>query len=106
MSNMSNNLTITEILSIIELCAKSGVSSVKYKELEVNYSSLGVNLTKEQHDLIGKATLANEEISAKKERLEMMLINNPLEYEELISGEELVSDGRNSEDEDEDEDGV
>ena len=105
MSNVSNNLTITEILSIIELCAKSGVSSIKYKELEVNYSSLGVNLTKEQHDLIEKATLANEEISSKKERLEMMLINNPLEYEELVSGEELVSDNSNA-DEEEDDDGV
>lgn len=101
-----NTLTPDDIILIIKSCAENGVSKFKLDTLKIEFGKHKVSdtvnftepLTQEAHDKMDKKTLAEEESRTRDEQLKMMLIENPLLAEELISNGDLEDDGIQPED--------
>lgn len=101
-----NTLTPDDIISIIKSCAENGVSKFKLDTLKIEFGKYKVSdtenftepLTQEAHDKMNKKTLAEDESRTRDEQIKMMLIENPLLAEELISNGDLEDDGSDSED--------
>lgn len=99
-----NTLTPDDIISIIKSCAENGVSKFKLDTLKIEFGGWKASkqqsepLTQEAHDKMNKKTLAEDESRTRDEQIKMMLIENPLLAEELISNGDLEDDGSESED--------
>jgi hypothetical protein len=110
-------LTGQEISSIIELCARANVRKLSYCGLHLEFGeptdvirsasppvvseptrATVPALTEEQHTKQTTESLANEEARTKEDRLSIMMIEDPVEYERLVNSGELID---SSEDEDE-----
>lgn len=89
----------TEVCDIIKACKDNGVTLLKLGELElrigtqpeaprakVSFSDTAISETQAQ---IEKVTLVEETIKHKQDRLDQMLIEDPVEAERLIESGEL-----------------
>lgn len=96
-----NTLTPDNIISIIKACAENGVSKFKLDTMDIEFGQYKTKdtvnfiepLTQAAHDKMDAETLAAEEARQKEDEIQMMLIENPLLAEELISNGDLEDDG-------------
>lgn len=103
----ANSLTIEEVCRMIEVCAKASVRRIEFGELRLEFGEFrpasldrptqeAPELTtpteaalSEMHDKQNEETLGVEEARTKEDRLALMLIEDPLQAEELITNGEI-----------------
>lgn len=102
------HLTANEIIAIIKVCAKANVAVFSYSDMRIEFNASTNEIVDKhnssafepsqptdaeisvKHDQINKESLEIDEARTKEERLALMLIENPLEAERLISSGELT----------------
>lgn len=121
-ANSKTVLSTDEAARIIEVSAKSGVSELKFRGLHVTFgrpaergsqatdsvqpeapqvSQPVTALTEQEHQAQGQAALEQEEVRTREAELALLLITDPLKYEQMLaSGQELSDDDVDTADED------
>lgn len=111
-STDKNKLTTPDIISIIKACAENNVSKFNLNTLSIEFGQsnkvddeiITQPLSQEEHTAMDKQTLLQEEMRMRDEKIKMMLLENPLLAEELISNGDLdesdgdIGDGEDEED--------
>ena len=108
MPDQKSSFSPDEICRIIEVCAKAGVSSIESGNLKLSFlAQVPVQLpvrpeggqTQPQpatnHEEQSQASLEIDELHEKEERIAMMILEDPLEFErQLVAGdlEEMIDD--------------
>lgn len=116
-----NLLTAVEVCAILEACAKAQVRELKFGALYVNRgpqspvesesvpAALGAPapvqlptpipvaaMTEAQHTQQSAAAIEQAELEAKEERLALLAIEDPVEYERQVMAGELEENGPNA----------
>lgn len=100
------DLILSKIESILKACATSGVSELKFGPLHVKFGGTPEHVAEApsvdlrptipapeiaeapNHEVMNREALAEDEMLAREERLALLQIEDPLEFEkQLISGE-------------------
>lgn len=86
-----------DIATIIEACGKAGVRTLKYGDLYLAFGPAPkienkIEAAIPDHDAINAETLEQDEQEIRDERLRMMLIEDPVEYERQLRDGELTDD--------------
>jgi hypothetical protein len=102
--NMKENLNVKDVCDIILSCAKNNVSTLKWGTLELKFKedshapSKEINQTPaieahsqgpEKEPTISPETLQKIEQDMKQVELDLMMINDPAQFEELLSTGEI-----------------
>ena len=96
------NLTIKDVLSIINMCGASGVSELKYGDLFLSFKkekgSSEIPLSSYPQNQVDKIKFdaqlfAAEEIRTKEDELANKIVENPAEYEDLLLAGDLEDVG-------------
>lgn len=95
-------LSAKEICSIIRAGASSRVKVLRYLGLEIQYSSDDVSVVTPSTFTgplvpVSQETFEQNAHAAKKERLDLMMIEDPAEYERLLASGELEDDEQKEE---------
>lgn len=90
-------LMTNDIATIIEACGKAGVRTLKYGSLYLAFGPAPekVPVILDQfpdHDAINAETLERDEQEIRDERLRMMMIEDPVEYERQLRDGELTDE--------------
>lgn len=90
-----------EVCALIKACGESGVSSLKWGNLQVSFErspkepetppAIPDTEISEEIAQSGTRRLEQEEFNTKEDELATMLIENPLEYERMLTNRELES---------------
>lgn len=88
-----------EVCALIKACSETGVTSLKWGNLQVSFDSpkkpaLAAIPDTEISELItqsGTQRFEQEELQTKDDELAHLLIENPLEYERMLAARELES---------------
>ena len=99
-------LSIKELSELIKISAKSGLTELKFGDLELRFGKNTEKLinpsvkeiTAEQHDKQNKETLEIDTVRLKKDQLDQLFLENPSLAESLLLDGELDDDGDESED--------
>jgi hypothetical protein len=93
-------LTAKDICNILRACRESGASKLKFAGIEAEFfpadymkaseSLPEAEISVEQAAVVDEQQLARDEFRAKSERLAMMLIEDPAQYEKLLLDGELA----------------
>ena len=95
-------LTTKDVCCIIGECARGGVSELKFGELSISFNKMGetnfLDNALSPQDRVEKPKelekfLKQDELQMKENDLQLMALDNPLEYENLLAGDDLVDVG-------------
>lgn len=91
---MRTSFDIDAITSIIESCSRNGVAKFSYGGLELSFLQIDKAPTTEPvfvpldvkaaQESQARSSLTKDELSVKQEQLEQMLLDDPVEYENLL----------------------
>lgn len=98
-------LTTAEILQIMEECSKLGVASFSYGALKLEFNAVpsrtfSTPLAAPEHEKQTREALEHDELEAKREQIELSLIENPALAEQLLASGDLVDGDDYESDED------
>lgn len=110
----ATSLTVTELCSIIESCAKASVRAFTYRELRLEFGDVATAIPtppppapepsstettlSDLHTKQNASALLSAELQIKEEQIAYMVLENPLLAEELIANGEMIEgddDGEN-----------
>jgi len=96
---MRTSFDIDGITRIIEECSRNGVAKFSYGGLELSFLQVDRAPATEPafvrpelavaQESQAKSSLVREEVAVKQEQLEQMLLDDPLEYENLLRQRDL-----------------
>ena len=96
---MKTSFDTTDITSIIEACSLNGVAKFSYGGLELSFLQIDKAPITEpvfvRSEISGaqesqaRSSLTKEEFSMKQEQLEQMLLDDPIEYENLLRNRDI-----------------
>lgn len=108
MNTDKNNLTSDDICKIIKACAENNVYKFSLDTLAIEFGERKKEdpenitvpvLTQEAHDKQNEKTLVEEEVKTKTEKIQMLMIEDPVLAEEMIANGDLENDGSSNDDE-------
>lgn len=92
--SMTSSFDSESISRIIEVCSRNGVAKFSYGGLELSFLQIDRAPTTEpvfvRPELAGaqesqaRSSLTKEEVALKQDQLEQMLLDDPVEYENLL----------------------
>lgn len=98
--NTKNILTVNEVIEIIKVSAENRVSSLKLGDLEIAFELKPIEsklikpiineISQQAQETQSEEDLEALEIEQKRDRIAMMMIENPALAEELIAEGELI----------------
>lgn len=103
-STAKNDLQSQDICSIIDTCAKNKVTALKYGGLEISFLAETVipktvlsnppdnDISEEQHVQNNTESFLKEEVMTREEQLALLLIEDPVRYEQMLEDGELEED--------------
>jgi hypothetical protein len=91
-------LSAADVCVIIESCSKHGVSDLSFGDLKVTFKGHPIaqeitgftELTPELQEVVAAEVLERDELKLKQELLERMMVEDPVEYENMLTAGDLT----------------
>jgi DNA repair photolyase len=90
-------ISAADVISILEACAKTGVESLRFAGLQVNFKNANTfvhefqEVAPGQQDAVTESVTEKDELAHKEEILARMMIEDPVAFEKALESGDLIN---------------